>query len=462
MHQGGKTQASRLVNDILRPATLKGRTLQATLLQMGRAGVQGPLRLLSNLILVQFLMPEAFGLIAVVLLIHTGLSLLSDIGLRESVIREPDGENARFLQIVWTIKLIRSVFLTLAVFLMGIALTLMRETIDGGSIYSHPALPGIVMVSAPIFLLRGLSSANLILAHRRLRYWQNLKLEFAAYTLSIIVTIPLAIAIGTVWALLAGMIAHALFSSIMSHIWIDGPRMRIVIDRSEMKRLWIFGRWVIASSLFTYLGHNSDKIVFSILLSEIVFSIYSIAFNWVVVFKNILGSIINNVCHPLMSTIIQSGRTDIKRKIRTIFYIILIFSVTLNFSAPFIINLIIDNIYPESYKGITSYTFLISLVVLSMPSSCYHTIILQTGDTKFIGLTNAIIGISTIPVTWTLAKTFGIQTAIIGYAGMLFFCGQIYFWHRAVRNLVGWTANGIFLSLSILHFLSYFFWYVKI
>jgi hypothetical protein len=60
---------------------------------IGRTGSQA-LRLLSNLILTRLLFPEAFGLMAIVTAVMTGLQLFSDLGVGPSVIQNESGEEA--------------------------------------------------------------------------------------------------------------------------------------------------------------------------------------------------------------------------------------------------------------------------------------------------------------------------------------------------------------------------------
>ncbi len=65
------------------------------------------LRLISNLILTRLLVPELFGLMALVNTFIIGLNLFSDVGIRPSIIRSERGEDPLFLNTAWTLQVIR-------------------------------------------------------------------------------------------------------------------------------------------------------------------------------------------------------------------------------------------------------------------------------------------------------------------------------------------------------------------
>ena len=87
--------------------TLRGRVIKAGFWIIGGDGVGQLIRLGSNLILTRLLVPEMFGMMAVVTALMIGLALFSDIGLRENIIQSKQGDDPRFLNIIWSIQVIR-------------------------------------------------------------------------------------------------------------------------------------------------------------------------------------------------------------------------------------------------------------------------------------------------------------------------------------------------------------------
>ena len=69
------------------------------------------MRLISNLILTRLLVPELFGLMALVNTFIQGLFLFSDVGIATSIIRSPRGDDPVFLN-TWKHKHCVQVFVT--------------------------------------------------------------------------------------------------------------------------------------------------------------------------------------------------------------------------------------------------------------------------------------------------------------------------------------------------------------
>ncbi len=88
-------------------------------LAMRYGGTQG-LRLASNLILTRILFPEAFGLMALVAMVTTGISLFSDIGLGPAISQNPRGDDPEFLDTAWVMQVIRGVGLWLVTCLLAL------------------------------------------------------------------------------------------------------------------------------------------------------------------------------------------------------------------------------------------------------------------------------------------------------------------------------------------------------
>jgi O-antigen/teichoic acid export membrane protein len=65
----------------------------------------------SNLIITRLLLPEHFGLMALVTTFLVGLALFSDTGVGPNIIQNPKGEEPIFFNTAWTVQAIRGVLL---------------------------------------------------------------------------------------------------------------------------------------------------------------------------------------------------------------------------------------------------------------------------------------------------------------------------------------------------------------
>jgi hypothetical protein len=79
-------------------SSLKKKAIRGTAWTLFGYGGSQALRLVSNLILTRLLVPEVFGLMALVQTFQIGLTLFSDIGIAPSIIQNKRGEDPTFFQ----------------------------------------------------------------------------------------------------------------------------------------------------------------------------------------------------------------------------------------------------------------------------------------------------------------------------------------------------------------------------
>src|SRR5690349_19140391 len=89
--------------------TLKQRVLRAGGWNLAGYGVIQAIRLGSNLIITRLLVPEVFGVIAIVTLVLTVVTFFSDIGLRQNVVQSARGDDPLFLDTVWCVQILRGI-----------------------------------------------------------------------------------------------------------------------------------------------------------------------------------------------------------------------------------------------------------------------------------------------------------------------------------------------------------------
>ena len=68
-------------------------------------------RVASSLILTRLLAPADFGIVGMVTVVHYTINMLLDLGTDAFIVRHPDIRNRRTLDVIWTIKLLRIVFI---------------------------------------------------------------------------------------------------------------------------------------------------------------------------------------------------------------------------------------------------------------------------------------------------------------------------------------------------------------
>jgi O-antigen/teichoic acid export membrane protein len=255
-------------------------------------GIAQVIRLGSNLILWRLLVPDAFGLMAIVNSFIIGLSFFSDIGIGQSVVQHERGDDPTFLNTIWTIQVLR-----------GLALSAIAcvAAVPVARFYHQPALSTLIPAVALGVALAAFNSTNLFTASRRLSLARLTFIDTAGQVGSLAVMIVWAALTHSVWSLAGGAAVAAVIRLYLSHTMLPGVRNRFAWDKPTLDAVSHFGRWVFVSTLLTFLVSNSDRLVFGRLISMQMLGIYSIAAVWATFPNYIVSHVVSSVLFPLFS-----------------------------------------------------------------------------------------------------------------------------------------------------------------
>lgn len=244
----------------------------AALGQLGWVSVsfagQQALRLLTNVVLARLLAPELLGTMVIINTLRTGGELLSDVGVGQSIVNNPRGDQPRFYNTAWTIQIARG----LALFLVALALTVPISRFYGGA-----RLTTILPVAALIFVISGLTSPSLFLLQKASRIPRFAIFELIMAGASAVVHVLLALYSPTIWALIFGLLLSNAVTSAASFMLIRKARYRLQLDRASAREILGFGKWVFASTTIYFLAMNFDRLYFAKAIPFAVLGVYGVA-----------------------------------------------------------------------------------------------------------------------------------------------------------------------------------------
>ena len=226
------------------------------------------LRLGTNIVLAYLLAPEIFGIMLLVNTLRTGTELLSDIGIGQSVVRSTHGEDRRFLDVAWTLQLLRGVLLTILA--LAVALPVAR-------IYDRPELALILLAVSPVFLLTGLQSPALFLIQRQMRLRARALYDTCYTVFHCSFSIILALVIPSVWALVLALVVSTLFTTVMSYFIGPKVRPRPAWDSRHVHEIVNFGKWIFLSTAVYFAATSYDRLYFVAVLPLTLAGVYSVA-----------------------------------------------------------------------------------------------------------------------------------------------------------------------------------------
>lgn len=287
--------------------SLKQRALRGSAWTIGAHAIQHALRLAGNLILTRLLIPEHFGLMAIVQVFLQGLQMFSDLGIGPALVRDKRGEELPFLRTAFTLQVIRGVGLWAVFVLLAWPTSVL---------YGEPLLAMILPVAGLNALILGFEATRTRLARRHLVLGRLNVVGVLAQVIGLSATIGLAFAYRSVWALVAGGLIGNLARVVLGHLVLPGERDGFGWDRSCFIAIYHFGRVILGSSAVFFVSSQLDTILLGKLVGMKVLGVYSIAWMMAHMVVQANKRLSRQVAFPALSGIFR----DQPHRMREIYY----------------------------------------------------------------------------------------------------------------------------------------------
>jgi len=270
---------------------LKTGAMSASVWVAGGVVAKHGIRLATNLVLTRLLFPDAFGLMAIVHAVNQGLEMLSDVGIRASVIQH-DRDDEDFLDTAWTIQVVRGFVLWLCAALLAYPVS---------RIYEQPLLALLIPVASSSAVIRGLASTSLMTLNRRLELRKLVPLEVLTQLVGAVFMFGLAWYWRSVWPLALGGVVSNVVRTGLSYRVGDRRRPRLHWERETLHDMTGFGKWIFLSSFMSYLLGQGDRLIMGGFMSMGELGVYSIAALVARQAETVNKQVDNNVIFPVFS-----------------------------------------------------------------------------------------------------------------------------------------------------------------
>lgn len=275
---------------------------QDTSVVVGAVAVMNLLRVVNSVILTRLLAPEVFGAVGIIGSVMFVLLMVSDLGFQAFVVRHPDGDKPRFLDTIWTIRLLRGGVLAIAVLALAEPVAIL---------IGKPGLAPLIAASAGIFLIEGASSLSLITALRRRLLVRLSALELIAAIAQLIVSVALAIVWRNAWAIVVAMLLGSVIKAWLSYALFPDARQHWRFDRVYNAELWGFARFVTGSSIISMILLQADKLVLSRLFTLDTLGLYVLAGNLALAPLAFTTAYASRVLYPLYARVWRDRPADL-------------------------------------------------------------------------------------------------------------------------------------------------------
>lgn len=270
---------------------LRARALAGgTWLAGGSLASQG-FRLGRNIVLARLLAPQSFGAMAIVLSIGSMMDAFTEVGTREAVIQNPRGLDSNFLNAAWWFASARGFASYALIFILcpGVA-----------KFYHDVELTGLIRVALLAILFRGVMSPASFLSLKSMDYKRWAGLQYGSAIVGSLITVGLALAFPSVWALCLGFAAEYVVLCVASYIWFPFCPT-LPIDRGSLQELWQFSRGVLGLSFLNLVYVRMDIFVLGKVISAQQLGIYSLVISSAQAASTFLLNYQGQILLPLLS-----------------------------------------------------------------------------------------------------------------------------------------------------------------
>ena len=389
-----------------RKTSLRRLVLRGSAIELVGYGMNQVLRLLTNLVLSRLLFPEAYGLTAIVTVFMVALGMLSDVGLKDSVITSARGDDPHFLNTAWTIQIVRGVGLWIAASLIAMPVAMA---------YGEPQLFPLIIAGSFELVISGLASTSLFTLVRHVKRGPLVLLEVTSKAISMVVMFAWAWVHPSVWALVVGGLTAALIEVIGSHMLPVGYRNRLRWEPEAVRSIRGFGKWIFGSSAFTFLAGEGDRLLLGHYLTMAMLGVYSIG----VLLSSAIGVAVTrlagSVFYGVFSQIARERREDVGReyysaRLRLDLLAMPVLGATMVFG-PLLVGLLYDARYHDAGWIVRILCLRVALQCVLAPCG---VLMIAVGQSRqlFIGNVSRFIAVWIgIPLGWKLGGLPGVVWA---------------------------------------------------
>jgi len=276
---------------------LKHRSVRGGTVTLVAQAVRFALQLGSTMILARLLVPEDFGLIAMVLAVTGLVGMFKDAGLSMVTVQRPDISHAQVSTLLW-------INVALGIFVMFVV-----AAVSPGLawFYDEPRLIPIGIVLSTTFVFGGLTVQHQALLRRQMRFGALAKIEVASMVTGVAVALTMAVAGLGYWALVGsiygGVVANATLVWLACE-WRPGRPHR----RCGIRSMLGFGGDLLGFNMLNYLKRNADNVLIGAVVGAAALGLYSKAYSLLMLPIKQINAPLTGVALPMLSRLAGDDR----------------------------------------------------------------------------------------------------------------------------------------------------------
>lgn len=192
--------------------------------------------LVSTLILVRLLDPQDFGIVAMAMSIVAAVELVMAFGFDIALIQNQDAGPDDY-NTAWTLNVLLG---------SGASLLLLAVAFPAAAFYEEPRLVAVFAVLATASLLQGLENIALVNFRKDLDFAKEFAFRLSLKLVAFVVTVSLAFALRSYWALVIGIVTSRFAATAMSHLILS---YRPKFSLAALDKIMHFSKWLFLNNV---------------------------------------------------------------------------------------------------------------------------------------------------------------------------------------------------------------------
>jgi len=239
-------------------------------------------------VLARLLSPSQFGLFGIATIFLNFLEILTETGVNIILVQVRE-RIEEFIDSAWVVSIIRGVLLFIIVLLSAPFVA---------SFFKTPQALEIIMLISLVPLIRGFINPAEVKLQKELKFKYEFLFRSSIFLVDSVVAIFFIIFTHSVYGLVLGLLAGAIFEVITSFIFIK-PTPRLRFNKQYLKDIFHKGKWVTSYGVLGYFGDQGDNIVVGKLLGASSLGVYQMIYKISILPLSEIADAANKVVFPI-------------------------------------------------------------------------------------------------------------------------------------------------------------------
>ena len=222
---------------------------------------------ITTMALARILTPDAFGVLVTAQMVISFAEVFTDAGFHKYIVQHEFADDAD------KYKSTTVAFWSNFIFSLAVWLLIILFSADIANLVGCPGHGLVISVSSVCIPLTAFSSIQMALYKRNFDFKKLFWVRIVGVLIPLIITIPLALATHSYWALIIGMIALNLSNAVLLTVKSEW-QPRLYYDIQRFKDMFSFSFWSMAESVSIWLTGYIDIFIIGTVLSQHYVGLY--------------------------------------------------------------------------------------------------------------------------------------------------------------------------------------------